>query len=197
LLELALSLIVASNADYKNRVGEFNIGVNLFCVECHFRDMRQRGFNVLSAILSNLFMWCRGVILVTTLAGALALPILADDFQPAFALTPPVLRTNSAPLKAPTVLTNAADVVLTSESSSEAAVQRFEALSGGPVLRAPPPHDEPGGAYGFVKGKVLDPITDLESVKVGKAQMTGGIVNAIERKNPLCLLHPLVFAVDW
>ena len=145
-------------------------------------------------------MWCRGVILVTALLGNIGLLSLADDAPPpqAFALTPPILRTNSIPAaKPPNIATNTVEIELTSESSNEAAVQRFEALSGGPVLRPPPPHDEPGGAYGFVKSKVLDPITDLESVKVGKAHITGGLVNAIKRKNPLCLLHPLVFAVDW
>src|SRR5436309_15537644 len=100
-------------------------------------------------------MGCDRVILLATASAGFALSILADDFPDArlFAMPPPSLRTSSIPVAKPqTTGTNSVEIVLTSESSYEAAVQRFEALSGGPVLRQPPPHEEPGGAYGAVKG---------------------------------------------
>lgn len=45
--------------------------------------------------------------------------------------------------------------------------------------------------------RVLDGIFTPEVVHVGKIPVTGSIVTAIKRKNPLCLLNPVVFQVSW
>jgi hypothetical protein len=129
--------------------------------------------------------------------GALFSSLAADLSQrPTFAMPAPTLRTNLA-LALAVTNTTAVEVVLTSEVSVQAAVQRYETLYGRPLLTPVPPRGDPGGAYGFLKNNVFDPITDQETVKVGKTHVTGSVVNAIKRKNPFCLLHPLIFAVDW
>jgi hypothetical protein len=93
------------------------------------------------------------------------------------------------------------EVILTSsrlrETPIELATQRYEAMNGRPLLVRPEPQLDPGGAYGVLKKTVFDPITHPEVVKVGKAQITGGIVGALKKKNPFYLLNPLVFALDW
>jgi len=45
--------------------------------------------------------------------------------------------------------------------------------------------------------RVLDRIFTPEVVHVGKIPVTASIVTAIKRKNPLCLLNPIVFQVSW
>ncbi|MEW6160830.1 MAG: hypothetical protein AB1813_25660 [Verrucomicrobiota bacterium] len=52
---------------------------------------------------------------------------------------------------------------------------------------------ERGGAYGWFERTVLEP----EIIRFKGISMTGSLVTAIKRKNPLCLLNPLVFAVSW
>lgn len=50
------------------------------------------------------------------------------------------------------------------------------------------------------EGKVvraLDRIFTPEVVRVGKVPISGSIVTAIKRKNPLCLLSPIIFQLSW
>ena len=92
------------------------------------------------------------------------------------------------------------EFAVTSESgtvTSEARLSAFETMNGGAVLSQAPRPAELGGAAGWVQQKVWEPVFAPEVVKLGKVKVTGGIVAAIKRKNPFCLLHPLVFAASW
>jgi hypothetical protein len=80
---------------------------------------------------------------------------------------------------------------------SETSVQVFEAMNGGLVLSRVEMPDEPAGAIGWVETKIWDPVFAPELVKLGKVQVSGGVVAAIKRKNPFCLLNPLVFVASW
>jgi hypothetical protein len=94
----------------------------------------------------------------------------------------------------------AEDFSLTREREAiliEAGIQSFESMNGISLLSAPEPSYELGGAAGWLNENVWDPVFAPEVIKVGKVRMTGGIVAAIKRKNPFCLLHPLVFAAGW
>jgi hypothetical protein len=96
--------------------------------------------------------------------------------------------------------TDAEDFSLTKETVTvlgEASLQSFETMNGGSVLTAVERPVELGGALGWVNENVWDPVFAPEVIKVGKVKMTGGIIAAIKRKNPFCLLHPLVFAAGW
>jgi hypothetical protein len=79
---------------------------------------------------------------------------------------------------------------------SEISIQVYETMNGESVLSRMEMPDEPGGALGWLQTEILDPVFSLEVVKVGKVQMSGGVVAAIRRKNPFCLLHPLVFVAS-
>ena len=80
---------------------------------------------------------------------------------------------------------------------SEISIQVYESMNGGPVLGRMEMPDESGGAIGWLQTEVWDPVFAPEVVKVGKVRMSGGVVTAIKRKNPFCLLHPLVFVASW
>jgi hypothetical protein len=80
---------------------------------------------------------------------------------------------------------------------SEAGIGAFESMNGGPVLSYVEPPEELGGAVGWLSEKVWDPVFAPELVKVGKVKMTGGVVAAIKRKNPFCLLNPFVFGMAF
>ena len=82
-------------------------------------------------------------------------------------------------------------------ADSEADARIFEAMNGEPILRRVQTPEEPAGAIGWVETKIWDPVFAPEVVKLGKVEMSGGIVAAIKRKNPFCLLHPLVFVASW
>lgn len=144
-----------------------------------------------------LYIWC-------TLASAAC--ALASEPIPElklFQVSAPSLRTHSAPRPAQTASVDplAGDLSVSTASSREtpieSSIQHFEAMNGESFLKAPVFHAEPGGAYGFLKTKVFDPITTPEVIKLRKVQLTGGVVGAIKKKNPFYLLNPLVFAVDW
>jgi hypothetical protein len=114
-----------------------------------------------------------------------------------FALTQPTLRTSALPIERSQIAAPPVEVTLTREAPIELLTQRYETMTGTPLLYRPPTPHEPAGALGFLQTKVFNPIFDMESVKLGKVHLTGGIVNAVKKKNPLCLLNPFVFAMDW
>jgi hypothetical protein len=115
-----------------------------------------------------------------------------------FAITQPTLRVNAVPIETPPLASPPpVEVALTHEAPIELMAQRYAAMNGTPLLSHMPAPEEPGGAYGLVKTKVVEPIFDMESVKVGKVHLTGSVVNAVKRKNPICLLNPFIFALDW
>lgn len=80
---------------------------------------------------------------------------------------------------------------------SEISIQAYEAMNGGRVLTYVEAPAELGGAAGWVTENVWDPVFAPEVVKIGKVKFTGGVVAAIRRKNPFCLLNPLVFGMGW
>lgn len=90
-------------------------------------------------------------------------------------------------------LTISADKIAESETN----VQVFETMNGAPLLTQVEIRDEPAGAIGWVETRVWDPVFAPEVVKFGKVHMSGGIVAAIKRKNPFCLLNPLAFVASW
>jgi hypothetical protein len=126
-----------------------------------------------------------------------------------FAFPSPVLRTHTpepaepapvrpalSPEKAapePFSLSNAA----VADADIELNMQRYSAMNGEPLLREPVYVPEPAGAIGWVQTKVVEPIFTMETVRVKKVFISGSIVTAIKRKNPLALLNPMVIAIDW
>ena len=44
---------------------------------------------------------------------------------------------------------------------------------------------------------VIGNIFALDDVKIGKAHLSGSVVTAIKRKNPIHLLNPIIFEVAW
>lgn len=92
------------------------------------------------------------------------------------------------------------DFSLTKETAlivSESSVQSFESMNGGSILSAIERPVELGGAIGWLNENVWDPVFAPEVIKVGKVHMSGGVIAAVKRKNPFCLLHPLVFVASW
>ena len=45
--------------------------------------------------------------------------------------------------------------------------------------------------------RVVDRIFTPEVVHIGKIPISASIITAIKRKNPLCLLNPIVFQASW
>jgi hypothetical protein len=133
--------------------------------------------------------------------GALLLPATAAVPDARLFTVTVALRSLEAPPPVNRSEANSATAVMTLENAREVplelAIQRYEAMTGSPLLAVPVPRDDPGGAYGVLKKSVFDPITNPEVIRVGKVQMTGGLVGAVKKKNPFYLLNPLVFAVDW
>jgi hypothetical protein len=84
-----------------------------------------------------------------------------------------------------------------SEPPLELYTQRYESMNGVPFFLAPPLKSEPGGFAGFVQTKILDPIGANESVKLRHVSFSGGVVGAVKNRNPLYLLNPLIFSIDW
>lgn len=82
-------------------------------------------------------------------------------------------------------------------SLSPVSIGTWESMNGLPVLSQIEQPEELGGAIGWVSENVWDPVFAPEVVKLGKVKITGGVVAAIKRKNPFCLLNPLVFAASW
>jgi hypothetical protein len=70
-------------------------------------------------------------------------------------------------------------------------------MNGVPLLTQFEIPEERGGALGWFEASVWDPVFAPEIVQVGKVKMSGGIVAALKRRNPFCLLHPLVFVASW
>jgi hypothetical protein len=83
------------------------------------------------------------------------------------------------------------------EEPIELSIQRFEAMNGTTLLLKPEFRSPPGGVAGFVQAKVFDPIVYPGTVKFRKFSITGGVVGAVKKKNPMYLLNPLFFGIDW
>ena len=45
--------------------------------------------------------------------------------------------------------------------------------------------------------RFLDQVFRPEELKVGKLSVSSSITTAIKRKNPLCLLNPIIFQISW
>jgi hypothetical protein len=45
--------------------------------------------------------------------------------------------------------------------------------------------------------RIATGIFDPEPVRIGKTTVCCSVITAIKRKNPLCLLNPIVLAVSW
>jgi len=151
------------------------------------------------------------VSLLTTFKAFAEEPVAPVAF---FALTPPTLRMfDSEPSATSQTYPSETTIVSTSPTveettdiaveskrpnafSEEAYAQIYQGLNG-PILTQIAPEPEPAGALGWVQLNMWDPIFALESIKIRKVYVTGSIITAIQRKNPLCLLNPLILAVDF
>lgn len=142
-----------------------------------------------------------------------SLPLLGDDdavrASKLFSLSSPGLRSfeqsaePALPVEAEPAAakTSAAGEFSLSEqgvdSSMESLSQRYKAMNGSPPLFLPPAVPERGGAIGWVEREVFDPIFIPEVVKIRNVRVSSSIITAIKRKNPFCLLNPLVFTASW
>ena len=72
--------------------------------------------------------------------------------------------------------------------SSERLYRRLE-QSGNLSLLMP---TAPSGPRGIV-----DSIIDQEVIRLGRTDVSGSIITAYKRKNPLCLLYPVYFNLSW
>ena len=52
-------------------------------------------------------------------------------------------------------------------------------------------------AFDHGVNRFLDQVFRPEELKVGKLSVSSSITTAIKRKNPLCLLSPIVFQLSW
>ena len=59
------------------------------------------------------------------------------------------------------------------------------------LLRAEEPVFENG------VNRFMDQVFRPEVFKVGKHSLSSSIITAIKRKNPLCLLNPIIFQISW
>jgi hypothetical protein len=82
--------------------------------------------------------------------------------------------------------TSAFEITSRAGDDTLAAVSRFQ------VIKLPPPDNLL--ARGF---NSFTSIFEPEEFKVGKTMVSSSITTAIRRKNPLCLLNPIVFNVSW
>lgn len=113
----------------------------------------------------------------------------------------PVPRCDSSPRRIKSALTNTlvTAVELERKAGNENA-ERYHWMNGRDALTVPV-RTEQGGAYGWIQRQVLEP----EVVHFKNVSMTGPLVAAIKRKNPLCLLLPTsgwacafsIFDMDW
>jgi hypothetical protein len=46
-------------------------------------------------------------------------------------------------------------------------------------------------------GRAMDAVFRPEVIKIGGAEVSCSVITAIKRKNPLCLLNPMVISVAW
>lgn len=46
-------------------------------------------------------------------------------------------------------------------------------------------------------GGIIDAIFEPEIIRMGKTAVSGAIITAYKRKNPLCLLNPIFFDLSW
>lgn len=127
----------------------------------------------------------------------------AEQLQPARGSFP-VTETNTFSLRSAPATDQGFDEMSVSSMAtsdlgilSPVSIGTWESMNSLPVLSRIEQPEELGGAIGWVSENVWDPVFAPEVVKLGKIKVTGGVVAAIKRKNPFCLLHPLVFAASW
>ena len=136
-------------------------------------------------------------------------PLSAEETTPPQPLSFSLSPSGLAPMQAepPALATNAPtpavdeELELSLHSISqdytfESSVQQYEGINGSPALVAAPPKQELDGAAGWAQAK-FEQALSLEVVRVRKVALSGSIITAMKRKNPLYLLNPLVFVASW
>jgi hypothetical protein len=115
------------------------------------------------------------------------------------------LRQEPAPLPAPKALPGQAERSLVKNTSAPALPAKLEVSTASAdglhgsfvrsdefyLLRA----EEPAFDHGV--NRFMDQVFRPEEFHVGKYSVSSSITTAIKRKNPLCLLNPIVFQVSW
>jgi hypothetical protein len=66
-------------------------------------------------------------------------------------------------------------------------LDRYRWMNGTECLTRPEFHDR----------TLLDAIFEPEVIRLRKVDLGGSLITAIKRKNPLCLLNPIVFWMSW
>ena len=84
-----------------------------------------------------------------------------------------------------------AESLALSNASSDAGLRLYRRLeqSGNLSLLEPV---TPSGS-----GGIIDAIFEPEVIRMGKTSVSGSIITACKRKNPLCLLNPIFFNFSW
>jgi len=119
------------------------------------------------------------------------------SFHSLFSCPVPQIEPEAKPAPKPTA-PNPTSLVPAPLSLETDSVQETNPLSeymrwnGHEVLIVPPPLPV-GGVLGWFDQEILNPAV----IRYHRTQLTGSIISAITRRNPLCLLHPLIFSVDW
>ena len=84
-----------------------------------------------------------------------------------------------------------AEVMAASTASSEPGARLYRRLEQSGNLNLLEPI-RPRGS-----GGVIDAIFEPEIIRMGKTAVSGSIITAYKRKNPLCLLNPIFFDLSW
>ena len=95
-------------------------------------------------------------------------------------------------LELPAPKTNLSAETMTAEARERALMMKYyERLErGGYLTRPPPPSDN-------LLVRFADSTLRPEVFKIGNVSVTCSIVTAIKRKNPLCLLSPMILGISW
>lgn len=76
--------------------------------------------------------------------------------------------------------------------SDEVLIERFRMINGQEPL-IPPPSQQTDNLMNTLIVRAFE----MDVVRIKKVQISGSLVTAINRRNPLRLLNPLVFAIAW
>ena len=142
-------------------------------------------------------------VLCRCLVGALIVLFTAPEsqaqtntpFLPRKLFSCPVPRLVERPKQGPPRTETAAPILnaeLQSQSQNDGA-DLYHWMNGQDLLDCPA-RSEHGGAFGWVERNVFEP----ETIQFKRVSISGSLVTAIKRKNPLCLLTSLEFlSIDW